>query len=77
VFGWRAWNQETKFAGAGVGARVRRWWWDVNGWRVPGLSALGTSAGVRRGVDAEVLAEKTAQQAEEFWIAQFGSAGQD
>jgi len=77
VFGWRAWNQETKFAGAGVGARVRRWWWDVNGWRVPGLSALGKSAGVRRGVDAEVLAEKTAQQAEEFWIAQFGSAGQD
>ncbi|KAI9726426.1 MAG: hypothetical protein M1828_001248 [Chrysothrix sp. TS-e1954] len=35
VFGWRSWNAGVKFRGAGVGARVRRWWWGVNGWTLP------------------------------------------
>ena len=35
VFGWRTWNRGVKFQGSSVGARVRRWWWNVNGWKVP------------------------------------------
>lgn len=35
VYGWRYWNGGVKFVGEGVGARVRRWWWGVNGWRIP------------------------------------------
>lgn len=35
IFGWRHWNRGAKFAGRGVGARIRRWWWEVNNWKVP------------------------------------------
>jgi len=38
LFGWRAWNGEVQFKGAGVGARVRRWWWGVNNWKLPGAA---------------------------------------
>lgn len=30
LFGWRSWNTGVKFQGRGVGARVRKWWWEVN-----------------------------------------------
>ncbi|KAK6502524.1 hypothetical protein TWF506_003105 [Arthrobotrys conoides] len=33
--GWRYWNRGVKFSGEGVGAKVRRWWWGVNGWKYP------------------------------------------
>ncbi|KAL7275156.1 hypothetical protein RUND412_001918 [Rhizina undulata] len=35
VTGWRAWNRGAKFRGASLGARVRRWWWGVNNWKLP------------------------------------------
>ncbi|KAI5844741.1 hypothetical protein BZA05DRAFT_409241 [Tricharina praecox] len=35
LFGWRWWNRGVKFSGAGVGAKVRRWWWEVNNWKLP------------------------------------------
>ncbi|KAK6353519.1 hypothetical protein TWF696_005482 [Orbilia brochopaga] len=35
LLGWRYWNRGVKFRGGGVGARVRRWWWQVNGWEYP------------------------------------------
>lgn len=35
ISGWRAWNREAKFSGQTAGARIRRWWWGVNNWRVP------------------------------------------
>ena len=34
--GWRYWNRASALGGEGMGARVRRWWWGVNGWTVPG-----------------------------------------
>lgn len=34
VQGWRFWNRGVKLKGQGVGARVRRWWWGVNGWKI-------------------------------------------
>ena len=33
--GWRHWNREAKFSGKSVGARLRRWWWGVNNWKIP------------------------------------------
>lgn len=33
--GWRHLNRSSKFSGRGVGARVRRWWWGVNNWKIP------------------------------------------
>ncbi|KAF2461928.1 hypothetical protein BDY21DRAFT_330019 [Lineolata rhizophorae] len=33
---WRHMNREHKFSGQNVGARIRRWWWGVNNWAVPG-----------------------------------------
>ncbi|KAF2828018.1 DUF1770-domain-containing protein [Ophiobolus disseminans] len=33
--GWRHWNRSAKFSGQGVGAKIRRWWWGVNNWKVP------------------------------------------
>lgn len=33
--GWRHWNRGAQMAGTGIGARIRRWWWDVNGWNIP------------------------------------------
>lgn len=35
VAGWRHWNRATQFRGQSVGARIRRWWWEVNNWKLP------------------------------------------
>lgn len=35
LHGWRAWNTGAEFAGQNAGARLRRWWWGVNGWKLP------------------------------------------
>lgn len=40
--GWRHWNRSAKFSGQSVGARIRRWWWGVNDWKIPNAkSRLG------------------------------------
>ena len=39
--GWKHWNKGAAFAGEGIGARVRRWWWDVNGWEIPKQTKKG------------------------------------
>lgn len=35
ISGWRYWNRGSQFQGRHAGARLRRWWWEVNGWRKP------------------------------------------
>lgn len=35
LHGWRYWNRSSKFSGHNAGARLRRWWWGVNNWKVP------------------------------------------
>ena len=35
LFGWRHWNRGTQFQGTSVGARIRKWWWSVNNWKLP------------------------------------------
>lgn len=32
LHGWRYWNRSAKLRGNGVGARIRRWWYEVNDW---------------------------------------------
>jgi hypothetical protein len=34
--GWRHFNRSAKFSGHSVGAKIRRWWWGVNKWQMPG-----------------------------------------
>ncbi|KAF2799663.1 DUF1770-domain-containing protein [Melanomma pulvis-pyrius CBS 109.77] len=33
--GWRHWNKSAQFSGKTVGSKIRRWWWGVNGWKLP------------------------------------------
>ena len=35
TFGWRHWNRGSKFKGQTLGARFRKWWWQVNNWKMP------------------------------------------
>ncbi|RMZ86009.1 hypothetical protein DV737_g180, partial [Chaetothyriales sp. CBS 132003] len=35
MFGWRYWNRGSKFAGQSLGAKVRKWWWGFNNWKLP------------------------------------------
>jgi hypothetical protein len=35
VAGWRHWNGAAKFSGQSIGAKIRRWWWGVNNWKLP------------------------------------------
>ncbi|KAG5292893.1 DUF1770 superfamily domain-containing protein [Histoplasma ohiense] len=35
--GWRYWNRGTQFKGRTLGTRIRRWWWEVNNWKIPEL----------------------------------------
>ncbi|KAF4996101.1 hypothetical protein FGRMN_4694 [Fusarium graminum] len=33
--GWQQWNRNARLHGNSLGARVRRWWWGVNNWKIP------------------------------------------
>ncbi|KAH7251983.1 hypothetical protein BKA59DRAFT_473397 [Fusarium tricinctum] len=33
--GWQQWNRNARLHGNTLGARVRRWWWEVNDWKIP------------------------------------------
>ena len=34
LHGWRYWNRSTKLSGTTTGAKIRRWWYEVNNWPV-------------------------------------------
>jgi len=38
VSGWRHLNRSSQLQGQSVGAKIRRWWWEVNNWKVPELA---------------------------------------
>ncbi|KAJ9653783.1 hypothetical protein H2198_007072 [Neophaeococcomyces mojaviensis] len=63
IFGWRHWNRGSKFVGQTLGAKVRRWWWEVNGWKKP--------------KDAKPIRERFAREAKDFYVGTFGSATGD
>ena len=35
VAGWRHMNRASTLNGQSIGARIRRWWWETNNWKVP------------------------------------------
>jgi hypothetical protein len=46
--GWRHWNRRSKLSGNSAGARVRRWWWNVNNWDLPGKHEAKVEHGMRK-----------------------------
>ncbi|KIX96890.1 uncharacterized protein Z520_07610 [Fonsecaea multimorphosa CBS 102226] len=68
MFGWRHWNRGSKFQGQSLGAKVRKWWWGVNNWKIPGT--MGADAkGVKKQSDRQVL-----QRVEDFFVDRFGTS---
>jgi len=35
ICGWQHWNRTAQISGSSYGARLRRWWYQVNNWPVP------------------------------------------
>ncbi|KAK0645932.1 hypothetical protein B0T16DRAFT_412237 [Cercophora newfieldiana] len=35
ISGWQYWNKGAQLHGSTIGAKVRRWWYGVNNWKVP------------------------------------------
>ncbi|KAF1833082.1 DUF1770-domain-containing protein [Decorospora gaudefroyi] len=62
--GWRHWNRSAKFSGRGVGARIRRWWWGVNNWKIPSG-------------DSKWRDTTLAKNVTEYYEGEFSSAAQD
>ena len=60
MFGWRHWNRGSKFQGKSLGAKVRKWWWEVNDWKQPEAKNEST--------------RKVGQQMEDFFVDRFGSS---
>ncbi|KAI7003617.1 hypothetical protein KC362_g19003, partial [Hortaea werneckii] len=52
----------TKFSGQTVGAKIRRWWWGVNKWKVPEASGTLRDRG-------------TIEKIEDYVVGELGSAG--
>ncbi|KAF2148405.1 DUF1770-domain-containing protein [Myriangium duriaei CBS 260.36] len=71
VSGWRHLNRASQFSGQSVGARIRRWWWDVNNWKLPKQ---------RVNLKDPKLAEEIKEQLltfNQYYTSEFGSAGGD
>lgn len=35
ICGWQFWNRNAQYSGSSAGARIRRWWYEVNNWKIP------------------------------------------
>ncbi|KAL2814615.1 hypothetical protein BJX63DRAFT_420725 [Aspergillus granulosus] len=62
--GWRYWNRTASLSGQTLGSRIRRWWYEVNNWKLPTLVPKKVS-------------KTSAAQVEDFYTAQFSNAGAD
>lgn len=61
--GWRYWNRTASLSGQTLGSRLRRWWYEVNNWKLPPLSTTKDP--------------RLAAKVEDFYTAQFSNAGAD
>lgn len=77
VFGWRNFNTGVKFQGHGVGAKIRRWWWGVNGWVMPEGQTTSRAANAKtRGLGADALRMgRTRDDPQEFFVGLNGNGG--
>lgn len=46
--GWKHWNHNAKLSGNSAGARLRRWWWNVNNWKIEKKHMLNDEKLARR-----------------------------
>ena len=60
LFGWRHWNRGAKFQGESIGSKVRKWWWNVNNWKLPPEAGRGKA--------------EFAKGAEDYYVDKFGSS---
>ncbi|RAH64420.1 DUF1770 domain-containing protein [Aspergillus aculeatinus CBS 121060] len=58
--GWRFWNRNASLSGQTLGSRIRRWWYEVNNWKLP---PLGSARDPR-----------VAAKVDDFYTAQFSNA---
>ncbi|KAJ5104523.1 hypothetical protein NUU61_001870 [Penicillium alfredii] len=64
--GWRFWNRNASLSGQTLGSRIRRWWYEVNDWRLP---PLGWTKSPQLASQVEDFLQ--------FYEAQFSNAGAD
>ncbi|RHZ52325.1 DUF1770 domain-containing protein [Aspergillus thermomutatus] len=79
--GWRYWNRTASLSGQTLGSRLRRWWYEVNNWKLP---PLGTTRDPRLASKVEDIRFKnqvdlqlTFSEFLQFYTAQFSNAGAD
>ncbi|KAH7044613.1 hypothetical protein B0J12DRAFT_577741 [Macrophomina phaseolina] len=63
--GWRHWNRASQLSGQSVGARLRRWWWRVNYWKLPSRPELAEQV---KDVSFRFM---------RYYVAEFANAGSD
>ncbi|KAH1435625.1 hypothetical protein LV164_004642 [Aspergillus fumigatus] len=77
--GWRYWNRTASLSGQTLGSRLRRWWYEVNNWKLPPLS---TTKDPRLAAKVEDFKNQvdlllTFSEFLQFYTAQFSNAGAD
>jgi hypothetical protein len=89
--GWRFWNRTASLSGQTVGSRIRRWWYDVNNWKLPPMKwsqdpklaeqvgdvslSLSPFLGLQPILTEHI--ELTVPEFLQFYEAQFSNAGSD
>jgi hypothetical protein len=89
--GWRFWNRTASLSGQTVGSRIRRWWYDVNNWKLPPMKwsqdpklaeqvgdvslSLSPFPGLQPILTEHI--ELTVPEFLQFYEAQFSNAGSD
>ncbi|KAK5116471.1 hypothetical protein LTR62_008020 [Meristemomyces frigidus] len=59
--GWRHWNSSAQYSGQSMGAKIRRWWWGVNNWKIPDNPRLRS--------------REKAHEVKEYFTGAFATAG--
>ncbi|KAH3154169.1 hypothetical protein LV155_000593 [Aspergillus fumigatus] len=77
--GWRYWNRTASLSGQTLGSRLRRWWHEVNNWKLPPLSTTKDPRLAAKVEDFknQVDLQLTFSEFLQFYTAQFSNAGAD
>ncbi|KAF4265683.1 hypothetical protein KXW98_008503 [Aspergillus fumigatus] len=77
--GWRYWNRTASLSGQTLGSRLRRWWYEVNNWKLPPLSTTKDPRLAAKVEDFknQVDLQLTFSEFLQFYTAQFSNAGAD
>ncbi|GAQ45408.1 DUF1770 domain-containing protein [Aspergillus tubingensis] len=70
--GWRFWNRNASLSGQTLGSKIRRWWYEVNNWKLPPLRSAKDPRIAAKVEDTLTFAEFL-----QFYTAQFSNAGAD